>query len=86
MQTTVPISPAEAANRTSKAIRYVVALQELGDPWTDPAVVALMGPEHWEFVARYAGERTPSPATVAVIVTLLRELPKLPADPFARIA
>jgi hypothetical protein len=76
-------SPAEAANRTSKAIRYVAVLRGLGVHYSDPGIVALMSEKRWNQVAEVAGENVPSDATRAVIVTLLRELPKLPADAFA---
>jgi hypothetical protein len=70
---TATIHPAHAANMTRMALRLAEFLAAHVTP--NPAVVALLDDEDWGRIADLAGERrTPSPATQACTVTLLRAI------------
>lgn len=75
------IHPAHAANMTRMAIRLAAFLARHITPNAD--VVALLDEGDWARIADLAGEtRTPSPATQAVVIELLRARATA-ANPFA---
>jgi hypothetical protein len=76
-----PISPGHLANRTAKAVRLMVFLQDMGGAFADPGVVGLLSDARWKRIAEMAGENPPSRDTVIMVVTMMREL-RTKSDPF----
>lgn len=82
------IHPAHAANMAAKADRFARFLH--AHITADAGVVGQLDDSDWARIADLAGETTPSPATRAMTVVLLRALTAaemvaaraVPADPF----
>lgn len=68
---TTTIHPSHAANLVAKADRLARFLHTHD---TDHVAAELLSDAQWERIAGLAGERTPSPATRAATVTLLRSI------------
>lgn len=72
MPTSPAIHPAHAANIAAKAERLARWIH--ANLTTDATVVDALDDADWERIADVMGERTPSPATRAMTVVLVRAL------------